>query len=146
MKKLTVEKAVEISAPVSKVWAVLTRPEFIRQWFYVPADFPEGDAELHSGSKILWTDSAGEVYLEGTVTAFNPEKSFTTSLHDRSWKRPVKTGEVAYTYTLVPQEHGVVLSFVFGDLSVDPEGEQWRKAYQENDELQKIKELAEQLK
>lgn len=146
MRNLTVKKSVEIDAPVSKVWDVLTKPEYIRQWFYIPADFPEGDVELRRGSKILWRDAAGEVYLEGTVTSFQPKQSLTVSLQDRSWTRPVKTGEVAYTYTIVAQEDRVVLSFVFGDLSVDPEGEEWHRAYQENDELQKIKELAEQLK
>lgn len=145
MKNLTVKKTVEISSPVSKVWDVLTKPEYIQQWFYVPAEFPEGDAQLRRGSRILWRNAGGEVYLEGIVTVFQSEKSLTTSLRDKNWKRPVKTGEVAYTYTLSPQEDRVILSFTFGDLSVDPEGEEWHKAYQENDELQKIKEIAERL-
>lgn len=94
----------------------------------------------------MWRNADGEVYLEGTVTVFQPEKSLTTFLQDKSWTQPVRAGELAYTYTLSTQENEVVLSFVFGDLSVDPEGEEWHKAYQENDELQKIKELAERLK
>lgn len=37
MKKI--EKKVHINAPTSKVWEVLTNPEYIEQWMMMPTDF-----------------------------------------------------------------------------------------------------------
>ncbi len=76
MEKLFVEKSIKINTPASRVWDVLTKPEFTDQW----APEFSGGAEFHIesdwklGSPVLWKGQDGSVIVQGNVTALEPNK------------------------------------------------------------------------
>ena len=55
MEKLFVEKTVDINAPASEVWEVLTNPvlskEWIKEWW---PDFEILESEWKEGSPVIW--------------------------------------------------------------------------------------------
>lgn len=50
---------------------------------------------------------------------------------------------MTYALTLSETENGSDLQLVFGDLAIDPEGQQWFDAYSASRELELIKAMAE---
>ena len=74
MPKLFVEKTIDINAPASKVWEVLTSPAYTGEW----APEFSGGTEFHiesdwkPSSPVLWKDEDGNVIVEGYVTAAKP--------------------------------------------------------------------------
>jgi uncharacterized protein YndB with AHSA1/START domain len=63
----------EFNAPKSKVWAALTQPEIVKQYFFGTNLMTDWKV----GSKILWTGEwEGKAYEDrGTVLAYNPESN-----------------------------------------------------------------------
>ncbi|MFY0663141.1 MAG: SRPBCC domain-containing protein [Natronospirillum sp.] len=142
MRKLIVEKSTTIKASPEKVWNIITSPETFKHWMLaVPAD--SSDSPLQLGSKILWNDESGQTYLTGTVVTLEPLQRLVLALEDISWTRKAETGEVTSSFTLSDAENGTDLEFMLGDLSVDPEGQQWFDAYSASGELDTIRDMAE---
>lgn len=77
MPKFFVEKAIEINAPTSKVWDILTSPEHTSEWAFENS----GGTEFHIesdwtlGSPVLWKAQDGKVIVGGNVTAVEPNTS-----------------------------------------------------------------------
>jgi uncharacterized protein YndB with AHSA1/START domain len=69
MKKLFVCQSIEIQAPTSKVWAVLTRPEYTDQWSnaFAGGTASHIESDWKPGSRVIWKDQKGEVIVEGNV-------------------------------------------------------------------------------
>ncbi len=143
VKSLIVEKSITIDASPEKVWNIITSPATFERWMLVvPAITSHEPLEL--GSRILWNDENGETYLTGTVVTLEPLRRLDIALEDISWTRKVRAGEVTYSFTLSAKESGTDIEFMLGDLSVDPEGQQWFEAYSASRELENIKDMAEE--
>jgi uncharacterized protein YndB with AHSA1/START domain len=142
MEKLVVKKSIEVNAPASKVWEVVSSPGAWKRWMLVVPEV-EGDGHLKLGSKVLWKDEHGKAYLTGTVTALEANQRLVLDLQDVSWTRKAEPGEVTYALTLLEANGRTSVAFALGDLSIDPEAKQWYDAYAESQELEVIKEMAE---
>jgi uncharacterized protein YndB with AHSA1/START domain len=73
MANITCTVKLEFKAPKSKVWAALTKPEIIKQYFFgtnLVTDWKVGHPILWKGE---WEGKAYED--KGTVLAFNPENN-----------------------------------------------------------------------
>lgn len=133
-----VKDKIEINAPAEKVWAVLTKPEFIGQWDELPENY--GSKDLERGSTIEW-----EGYSKVTVTGFEPTRKLRLSLYlPRVALKPTEY-DVSYTYDLTASGNKTILEITIGDFSPLPNP----KDYYDNSVAfaqtvkAKIKELAE---
>lgn len=137
-KSLVVENNIRIDAPVARVWEILTKPEYIRQWDNLPEDF--GDFEIHPATIIEWPGSA-----KLSVVEFELNKRLRYALYVPAWNNESITN-VGYTYTLSVDDNGYTwLSVEIGDFALITEGDSY---YDESISFgetasQKIKELAE---
>jgi uncharacterized protein YndB with AHSA1/START domain len=68
MSKLFLEKSIEISAPVSKVWRVFTDPTLTRQMG------GEYVSNWKVGSAFGWKGLDGKMVTNGTIIKIEPEK------------------------------------------------------------------------
>ena len=151
MPKLFVEKSIEIDAPVSKVWDVLTAPEHTAKW---ATEFSGGspfsiESDWQPGSPVSWKDSDNQVIVEGNVTAVEPRKLLRFTVFDvRSAKRPPITEEDGITYRLSEKNGRTTLSVSQGDFSVMAQGGKYRDMSAEiwKRVLPRVKELAERMK
>jgi uncharacterized protein YndB with AHSA1/START domain len=150
MPKLFVEKTIEINAPITKVWDVLTSPEYTSEW---ATEF-SGGAEFHiesdwkPGSRVLWKDQVGNVIVEGYVTAVEPNTFLRFTVFDVRGEKPPVTEEDGITYKLTEHSGKTTLQLLQGDFSVMPEGEKYHRLSSEvwDRVLPKVKALAEKEK
>lgn len=142
MSELILRKSISINAPAQKVWEVMTQLTYLAQWQYIPASATD-DKDLHAGSAMQWRDENNNVYLEGTVTVFEPHKTLTMDLRDTRWKKPLEPGAISQTFTLEENDGITTLKFTFGDFNKDPDGKAWYEAFRDNNELEDIKKMAE---
>lgn len=137
-KSLIVNNNIRIDAPVARVWEVLTKPEYIRQWDSLPEDF--GDYEIHPATVIEWPG-----YSKMQVVEFELNKTLKYSLFVPAWNDEQITN-VGYTYNLSVDENGYTwLGIEIGDFAILTEGD---KYYEESITFgetasQKIKQLSE---
>jgi uncharacterized protein YndB with AHSA1/START domain len=147
MEKLFVNKTIEIDAPTSKVWNVLTSREYTDQWaveFTGGSEFHiESDWKL--GSPVLWTGQDGSMIVHGNVTALEPQKFLRFTVFDVRGEKPPVTDEDGITYELTEQNGKTLLKISQGDFSTMAEGEKYRDLSAEiwDRVLPKVKELAE---
>lgn len=136
-KSLVVKNNIRIDAPPTRVWEVLTKPEYIRQWDGLPEDF--GDYEIHPSTVIEWPGS------RLNVVEFELNKTLRYSLYVPAWKDEGITN-IGYTYSLSVDDNGHTwLGIEIGDFAILTESD---KYYDESMAFgqtasQKIKELAE---
>ncbi|MEH7118288.1 SRPBCC domain-containing protein [Neobacillus vireti] len=149
MTKLFVDKIIEINAPASKVWDVLTRSELNGQW---AVEFSSGGPEFHLestwelGSPVYWKGQDGTVIVEGNVTAALQDKLLRFTVFDvRMAERPPVTEEDGITFKLAEENGKTTLHILQGDFSVMTDGAKYRDASAEiwNKVLPKVKRIAE---
>jgi uncharacterized protein YndB with AHSA1/START domain len=137
-QQLIAEDQVQISAPVSRVWDVIVRPEYIRQWDDVPESFTA--SSLGPGSVLEWPGSA-----RLTVTRFHPHWRLRLAYHNPKWNSSVDG--IAYDFELQRSSIGSLLIARVGDWAKAPDGraQDYYDASIEfvQNALAKIKELAE---
>jgi hypothetical protein len=137
-KTLIVKNNIRIDAPVTRVWEVLTKPEYIRQWDNLPEDF--GDYEIHPATII---ERPGVSKL--SVVEFELNKALRYSLYIPAWENE-HVNNIGYSYSLSVDDNGYTwLGIEIGDFAILTEGD---KYYDESFTFgqtasQKIKELAE---
>ncbi|MCR5862223.1 SRPBCC domain-containing protein [Flavobacterium sp. J372] len=137
-KSLIVKHSTRIDAPLNRVWEVLTKPQYIRQWDELPEDF--GDYEISPATIIEWPG-----YSKLSVVEFELNKKLRYSLYVPAWNDESITN-IGYTYTLSVDDNGYTwLTVEIGDFAILNEGD---KYYDESFTFgqtasQKIKELAE---
>ncbi|MFL9843930.1 SRPBCC family protein [Flavobacterium rhizosphaerae] len=136
-KDLVVKHSIKINAPVTRVWEILTRPEYIRQWDKLPENF--GDYEISPATVIEWP---GESRL--SVVEFEANQTLRYDLYIPTWEEEVN--DVGYTYSLSVDDDGYTwLTIEIGNFSILVEGDE----YYENSRVfghtasEKIKQLAE---
>ncbi len=142
MEKLIVERSVEINAPVTRVWEVLTTPSYIKQWDDIPEGY--GNESLKLGSEITWHMPGGK-FSKLTAIIVDPNKLLRLSLYVSNWEVKPAPDEVAYTYTLSGDGDKTNLSIEIGDFKKLPDGDVYFEASEEFAETsaEKIKDLAE---
>jgi uncharacterized protein YndB with AHSA1/START domain len=70
VERLVVERSLEIDAPTSRVWRVLTDPAVTPRYMFGCAAISDWEV----GSPLLWRAADAErVFVKGTVLAFEPE-------------------------------------------------------------------------
>lgn len=73
MAKLFVERSIEINAPASKVWEVLTNPELTEEWIHEWwPDLLILESDWKLGHPVLWRLADGIIGAEGTVSVVEP--------------------------------------------------------------------------
>lgn len=143
MARLFVEKAIEVHAPASKVWDVLTNPaltkEWIKEWW---PDLLILESDWKVGSPMLWKLADGIIGAEGTVSVVEPYTMvrFSFKVND-----PTTSKQEDLTHRLEEREGHTKLSVSVGDFGDTPEHELCYPGAVEawNRSLPKIKELAE---
>lgn len=140
MKQLVVSKEKVIDATRSEVWEVIITPKYFDRWMLVPAK-AENEKTLGLGSKIKWINEQGVAYLEGEVIEFIENQKIVISLQDISWEKTLPKGSVTYAFHLTGKDDGTLVRFQLGDLSVDPEGQDWYDAYNSSDEIGAIEKI-----
>jgi uncharacterized protein YndB with AHSA1/START domain len=137
-KSLIVQHSIRIDAPLDRVWEVLTKPQYIRQWDELPEDF--GDYEISPATIIEWPG-----YSKLSVVEFELNKKLRYALYVPAWNDE-SINNIGYTYSLSVDDNGYTwLAVEIGDFAILNEGD---KYYDESFTFgqtasQKIKELAE---
>lgn len=137
-KSLIVQHSTRIDAPLNRVWEVLTKPQYIRQWDELPEDF--GDYEISPATIIEWPG-----YSKLSVVEFELNRKLRYALYVPAWNDE-SINNIGYTYSLSVDDNGFTwLSVEIGDFAILNEGD---KYYDESFTFgqtasQKIKELAE---
>jgi uncharacterized protein YndB with AHSA1/START domain len=140
---LIVKRSIDIAAEPAKVWKIIVSPAYWPKWMIAPPAMEPSQTAIRLGSEVQWKNERGEVYLTGTVTALDPESCLVLELEDVSWSRRAAPGEVTYRMEIIRHGEHTHVNFRLGDLSIDPESEEWYGFYINSRELEKIKELAE---
>lgn len=137
-KSLIVKNHIRINASVTRVWEVLTKPEYIRKWDELPEDF--GDYEIHPATIIEWPG-----YSRLKVVELELNKKLKYSLYVPAWNDETIT-DIGYTYTLSIDNDGHSwLGIEIGDFAILTEGDKYYDASVNFGETasHKIKALAE---
>ncbi len=140
MKKLIIEKSIEIDAPPSHIWEVLTNPALSKQWIeqFWPG-FGTLESDWQDGSIMHWKTADGTIDMQGTILALEPNKMIRYSF---------TMPQDIVTLTLEEGNRQTVLSVTHGDFAEKPDGEECYigavAGWDMN--LPKIKEIAEKLK
>lgn len=151
MKRLYVDKTIEINAPASMVWNALTKRENTDKW---ALQFSSGGPQFYIestwilGSPVLWKGEDGTVIVEGNVTALELNQLLRFTVFDvRSAERPAVTDEDGITFILSEENGKTMLHILQGDFSGMTDGEKYRDLSADiwDKVLPKVKELAEEL-
>lgn len=142
VKQLYVEKFIDIAAPASRVWQVLTDPQLSRQWTatWWPGVTIESDWTM--GGTIVWRTSEGEVGAQGRVVVLHPylalEYTFKVNI-------PGSEKEERLNFMLSEGDGTTKLTVRVGNFGDTPEHEACYPGAVEawNLSLPKIKELAQ---
>jgi uncharacterized protein YndB with AHSA1/START domain len=145
MPELILKQSVEINAPASKVWEVLISAPMTRQWIGSFGIEGEIVSDWKLGDPVQWKGQDGTVFVEGNVTAVDPEKLLRFTVFDTRSERPPVTDKDGITYELSSQNGKTTLTVKQGDFGKMADGEKyynasidvWKKV------LPKVKALAE---
>ena len=146
MMELFAKQSIEICATASRVWCVLTEPEFTRCWIDA---FGGLDGTIVSdwalGSPVQWTTADDKVIVEGNVTAVEPGRLLRFTVFDVRSERPPVSETDGITYTLSGQDGHTLLSVSQGDFAAMRDAEKYHQATVEvwKQVLPKIKSQAE---
>lgn len=148
MRELFVEKSIDVNAPASKVWDVLTKPKYTDKW---ALEFSNVGTEFHVesdwklGSPVLWKNKDGSVFVEGNVTAVEPDRLLRYTVSDVRHEKALVSDDNGITCDLA--EHGgtTTLRIVQGDFSAMDDGEKYCRMSADTWDrvLPIVKELAE---
>ncbi|UYQ94667.1 SRPBCC domain-containing protein [Chitinophaga horti] len=144
MEKLFVDQSIDINAPASIVWEVLTHPDFNIQWIHEWwPEIKEVKTEWKTAGPVQWMTGEEEIGAEGRVFIANPPLLLSYSFSVIG-KEPAMQEDIIYKLEEI--ECGTRLSVSVGDFSDSEEHiacfpgavVAWSKS------LPKIKQLSEQ--
>jgi len=147
MSELVVRKQIEIDAPPTTVWKVLTDNEFIPQYMFNCV----AQTDWQPGSPLLWKGAAdGKLYVKGNIVAVDAPHRLVYTVIDpnSSTIADIPANYLTMTFVLKPHNnHSSVLEVSQGDYSTVADGQRRYKETLEGDDLvlQGIKKLAEAL-
>jgi len=144
MSELVIRKTVEIDAPVSTVWKVLTDNDLIQQYMF--GCYAETD--WLPGSPLLWKGTAdGKLYVKGHVVAIEaPHRLEYTVIDPNSDIEDIPANYLKMTYDLKEDGEGsMVLEIAQGDFATVANGQKRYEDVMAGDDhlMQAIKQLAE---
>lgn len=144
MSELVIRKTVEIDAPVSTVWKVLTDNDLIQQYMF--GCYAETD--WLPGSPLLWKGVAdGKLYVKGHVVAIEaPHRLEYTVIDPNSDIEDIPANYLKMTYDLKEDGEGsMVLEIAQGDFATVANGQKRYEDVMAGDDhlMQAIKKLAE---
>lgn len=143
-KKLIVEKSIEIKAPASKIWEVLTNPEHTKKYMFGC----EVISDWEVGSPLLWKGAGdGIIYVKGNLLKLDSEKLFQFTVFDpNSGIEDIPSNYSTVTIELAPGNGITNLSMTQGDFGAMPDGQNRFLSAEAGWDivLPKIKEMAEQ--
>lgn len=126
IKKLFVDKSIEIKAPAYRVWQVLTVRENMDKIAaeFSPDIFLEADWRL--GGDVLWKDKKGRLMVEGKVVTIEPGKMLRFTVNDVMTKEKMDANEDdGITYKLTENDGITTLKVTHGDFSTITDGEKY---------------------
>jgi len=138
--QLYTKESIDIDAPVSKVWEIVTKPSHIKQWEDFVGDYGD-DSPLEVGREIIWKD--GEDHLKGMVTGLEPLTLIRVSFRDSTWERAIPPEDFTYVLELFSTGEHTLATITKGDYKKIPHSEKIYTKAHESNELAKIKKLAE---
>ena len=102
MTALEVRQSIEVEAPVSALWRVLTENEFIRQYMFGC----NAESDWKPGSPLLWKGAAdGVLYVKGRVVSIDPPRRLVYTVIDpNSSIADIPSNYLTVTYEL--KDHG----------------------------------------
>lgn len=123
-KPLIVSNTIEIDAPASKVWDILTKPEQTKKYMFGC----ETVSDWKVGSELLWRgtfDGVELVAVKGHIKEIQPGKllTYTTFDPNNPALKDVPENYLDVTYKLTEQNGKTTLDVSQGDFSTVEEGE-----------------------
>ncbi len=144
MAKLEIRKTVEVDAPVSTLWKVLTDNAFIQQYMFGCV----AETDWQPGSPLLWKGAAdGKLYVKGHVVAIDaPHHLEYTVIDPNSTIEDIPENYLTMTYQLKEDsENASILEIAQGDFSIVANGQNRYQDVLAGDDhlMQAIRKLAE---
>lgn len=129
MEGLFVDKSVEIKAPVSRVWEVLTSEKYTALW---APEFMNGapfhiESTWKVGEDVLWKDEHGKTTVKGTVTALEFGELLRFTVFDVSMPSHEVDENDGITYIFTVKDGVTTLHILQGDFSTIADGEKYHK-------------------
>lgn len=110
----TLKCSLEIDAPASEVWRVLTTPELVKEW---AAAYVEGlsiRTSWREGEPVTWRAADGAVQASGKVAAFRPDRLLRFDYESGPLDEPRSFSE---TFEIEPVNQGSRLRLTTGPLA-----------------------------
>ena len=126
----TLKWSLEIDAPPTEVWRVLTNPELVREWAAAYLDGISIRTSWRQGEPVTWKAPDGSTQAVGAIAAIEPERLLKIDYDGEARAFPD-------TFEIVAKEDRTWLN-----VSADDRDEQDLKAAEEA--IQEIKSLAEE--
>jgi uncharacterized protein YndB with AHSA1/START domain len=144
MAKLEIRKTVEVDAPVSTLWKVLTDNAFIQQYMFGCV----AETDWQPGSPLLWKGAAdGKLYVKGHVVAIDaPHHLEYTVIDPNSTIEDIPENYLTMTYQLKEDgENASILEIAQGDFAIVANGQNRYQDVLAGDDhlMQAIRKLAE---
>jgi uncharacterized protein YndB with AHSA1/START domain len=133
----TIEKSIEIDAPIEKVYEVLTNPQLVRGWASAFSEGTYAETDWQPGSTVEWKDMNGNVGAKGVVIENEPLRRIMVAYYDDVKDGPPsQPGQYKEVYLVQPGRLDIKAgTLAEGDIKVHEP--LWDKA------IRLIKELAE---
>ena len=148
MPILEIKNTININAPASKVWEVLTQPEFTKIYMFGCSAI----SDWKVGSSLLWNGSYEGVemnFVKGTIVEIDPVTKLIYTVFDpNATIEDIPENYLNVTYELIEAEGITTLNVTQGDYNKVAEGERrYQESYNNgegwNPILLEIKKIAE---
>jgi uncharacterized protein YndB with AHSA1/START domain len=130
----SIEKRIELNAPISRVWRALTDHREFGEWFHVKLDGPFAPGQLSRGRII--SPGYEHVKWEATVQKMEPERLFSFTWHPYAVDPNIDYSQEPTTlveFRLEPKDGGTVLSLTESGFDAIPKDRRF-EAFRMNDE------------
>lgn len=149
MRKLFVEKNIEINAAPERVWQALTDKEFTKHWISHFGMDGWLDSDWNMNSAVEWKDASGKVCVTGNITDIEPNRRVHFTVFDVGWERPENVDEKTdgITYMLSEHDGRTLLSVSQGDFGKIEDGQKYHDLTAQvwDKVLPTVKDLAEKV-
>lgn len=135
----TLKHSLEIDAPATEVWRVLTTPELVREWAAAYLDGLSIRTSWKEGDPVIWKEPDGHTRAGGRVKAFRPGKLLQFE-YDQGLLAP-EGRSFSDTFEIAAGERMTRLEFTSGPLDAEDAAALERQA---EEAIREIKSLAEE--